>query len=543
MRGISSSEKMTEKNDVKLSCLCRSTTVYGTLPCAVVFRRVGQFFANAAWQEPDICSRREAGSLGHEMEAPTRLTGGFMIKKVERFMRENKMTAPGDKLIVGVSGGADSVCLLYILWSLRRKLDIELTACHVIHGIRGEEAERDAAHAAEICAQFDVPIRIERRDVPCLAARMNMTIEEAGRYARRQVFSQLLAETGAQKIALAHHMDDLAETVFMNAARGTGIKGLASLRPVRGSYIRPLLGTDRAEIEDCLKRAGLSYCTDSTNLDTEITRNAVRQILLPKTEETVNKKARLHLARLSREAGEVSDFLEAECEVRRRKYVRSEDDEIIIAETCLAEPHLMQSLIIKSALAELAGTEKDITRGHVEDILKLFANESGRRIDLPYRLLAVRKSGRVSICRRKEQVKEEPPGEIVLTPGTFALENGVLAVEILDYDGSTIPRNMYTKTFDYDKIKDTLKLRTRLPGDFIVINPDGRRKSLSNYLTDMKVDKELRDRIPLVTCGSEILWAIGMRSGESCRTDEKTTRVLVMTFHSTDMEGKDERHH
>lgn len=95
---------------------------------------------------------------------------------------------------------------------------------------------------------------------------------------------------------------------------------------------------------------------------------------------------------------------------------------------------------------------------------------------------------------------------------------------------------MYTKTFDYDKIKDTLKLRTRLPGDFIVINPDGRRKSFSNYLTDMKVDKELRDRIPLVTRGSEILWAIGMRSGESCRTDEKTTRALVMTFSRTKTE-------
>ena len=480
---------------------------------------------------------------GTMVPASCGLCGGIMIKKVERFIRENKMTAPGDTLIVGVSGGADSVCLLYILWSLREKLNIKLLACHVVHGIRGEEAERDAAHAAAICAKFGVPCRIERRDVPRLAVQMNMTIEEAGRYVRRQIFSQLLEENGAQKIALAHHMDDLAETVFMNAARGTGIKGLASLRPVRGSYIRPLLCVDRDEIEDCLKRAGLSYCTDSTNLDTEITRNAVRRVIIPETEERVNKKVRLHLARLSREAGEVSDFLESECEVRRRMYVRSEGDAVFIAETCAAESHLMQSLIIKSALAELAGTEKDITRGHVEDILKLFANESGRRIDLPYRLLAVRKSGRVSICRSKEQVKEEPPGEIVLTPGTFALENGVLAVEILDYDGSTIPRNMYTKTFDYDKIKDTLKLRTRLPGDFIVINPDGRRKSLSNYLTDMKVDKELRDRIPLVTCGSEILWAIGMRSGESCRTDEKTTRVLVMTFHSTDMEGKDERHH
>ena len=459
-----------------------------------------------------------------------------MIRKVERFMRENKMTAPGDSLIVGVSGGADSVCLLYILWSLRRKLDIKLTACHVVHGIRGEEAERDAAYTAEICDKLGVPLRVERRDVPNLAAQMNMTIEEAGRYVRRQIFSQLMKETGARKTALAHHMDDLAETVFMNAARGTGIKGLASLRPVRGPYIRPLLCAERSEIEECLTQAGLSYCTDSTNYDTEITRNAVRRILLPKTEEMVNKKAGLHLAMLSREAGEVSDFLESECEIRRRKYVKSEGDAVFIAESFLSEPHLMQSLIIKKSLCELAGTEKDVTRGHVEDILKLEDNETGRRIDLPYRLLAVRKAGGVCVCRRIKQAEKEPTSEIILTPGTFALENGVLNVKILECDGAVIPQNMYTKTFDYDKIEDTLKLRTRLPGDFMVINPDGRRKSFSNYLTDMKVDKELRDRIPLVTRGSEILWAIGMRSGESCRTDEKTTRALVMTFYRADME-------
>ena len=458
-------------------------------------------------------------------------------------MRENKMTAPGDSLIVGVSGGADSVCLLYILWSLREKLGIKLTACHVVHGIRGEEAERDAVFTGEICGQLGVPLRVVRRDVPFLASQMNMTIEEAGRHARRQIFSQLLTETGAQKIALAHHMDDLAETVIMNAARGTGIKGLASLRPVRGSYIRPLLCADRAEIEDCLFRSGLSYCTDSTNLDTEITRNAVRRVLIPEAEEMVNKRVRLHLAMLSREAAEVTDFLGAECEVRQRKYVRRQADSIAVAETCLTEPHLMQSLIIKSALAELAGTEKDITRGHVEDILKLFANESGRRIDLPYHLMAVRKSGEVCICRRKETFTEEPHGEKNLSAGTFALENGILNVEIHDYDGGVIPRNMYTKTFDYDKIKGILKLRTRLPGDFIVINPDGRRKSFSNYLTDMKVDKEVRDRVPLVACGSEVLWAVGMRSGESCRIDEKTTRVLVMTFNRTNTEEQDERYH
>ena len=466
-----------------------------------------------------------------------------MIKKVERFMRENKMTAPGDSLIVGVSGGADSVCLLYILRSLRKTLNIELTACHVMHGIRGEEAERDAAFTVDLCERLGVPCRVERRDVPHLAVQMNMTVEEAGRYARRQIFEQLRTETGARKIALAHHMDDLAETVLMNAARGTGIKGLASLRPVRGSYIRPLLCAERAEIEEFLRREGLTYCTDSTNLDTEITRNAVREIILPETEERVNKKTRLHLSVLSREAGEVSDFLESECEARRRKYVSRREDAVFIEEAFLEESHLMQSMIVKSALCELAGTEKDIARRHVEDILKLFANESGRRIDLPYRLMAVRKTGGISISGRKKQVREVPRGEVVLAPGTFAMEKGVLNVKILEYDGGAIPQNMYTKTFDYDKIEDTLKLRTRLPGDFIVINPDGRRKSFSDYLTDMKVDKELRDKIPLVARGKEILWAIGMRSGESCRVDEKTQRSLVMTFTNDNLEEQDDRQH
>ena len=149
--------------------------------------------------------------------------------------------------------------------------------------------------------------------------------------------------------------------------------------------------------------------------------------------------------------------------------------------------------------------------------------------------------------RKKKGEREEYDEEDVtgLKNSTIEkkLENGVLNVKILECDGAVIPQNMYTKTFDYDKIEDTLKLRTRLPGDFIVINPDGRRKSFSDYLTDMKVDKELRDKIPLVARGKEILWAIGMRSGESCRVDEKTQRSLVMTFTNDNLEEQDDRQH
>ena len=136
-----------------------------------------------------------------------------MIKKVERFMRENKMTVPGDSLIVGVSGGADSVCLLYILRSLRKTLDIELTACHVMHGIRGEEAERDAAFTVDLCERLGVPCRVERRDVPHLAVQMNMTVEEAGRYVRRQIFE------AAASVQLGTSSSDTAIGLFMPAFR------------------------------------------------------------------------------------------------------------------------------------------------------------------------------------------------------------------------------------------------------------------------------------------------------------------------------------
>ncbi len=464
-----------------------------------------------------------------------------MEKQVERFIFEQRMAERGETWIVGVSGGADSVCLLHILNKLSGALGIQLIVCHVIHGIRGAEAEADAAFVEKLCGELNLPVRIVRFDVPSLAASLGMSMEEAGRYARRQAFSELMEETGARKIALAHHMDDLAETVFMNCARGTGIRGMAAIRPVRGSYVRPLLCVSRAEIEAYLHEIGCSYCTDSTNADTEITRNAVRNILLPQTEKMVNKKTRRHLVCLAREAGEVSDFLDLECEERRGRYIKRSGDCLLICDDFRAETHLMQSLITRSVLREIAGTEKDITRRHVEDVLLLFEKKGGRRIDLPYGLQAVRKEDGVRIGRRQEAAQNGSPYEILLKEGTFPVADGVLSLEIINYDGSAIPRNVYTKTFDYDKIKGILKLRVRRPGDYLVIHPDGRRKSFSNYLTDMKVEHSLRDSIPLVTCGQEVLWAIGMRSGESCRIDMATTRVIVMTFTKDKTEETNER--
>lgn len=234
----------------------------------------------------------------------------------------------------------------------------------------------------------------------------------------------------------------------------------------------------------------------------------------------------------------MTEFLDGECARRRSIYVTETDGGFLISDRCAAmETRFMQSLIIRSVLWELAGTSKDITRRHVEDVLSLLGKSSGRQIDLPYSLRAEKMPREVLICIKKEARDEARREEILPVPGKCAVDEGVLRTEICANDGRPIPRNMYTKAFDYDKIKGILKLRGRLPGDFIVINPDGRRKSFSDYLTDIKAERAMRDKIPVVACGQEILWAIGYRSGESCRIDEHTKQILTMTF---DVNGLEE---
>ncbi|MBR0378040.1 MAG: tRNA lysidine(34) synthetase TilS [Lachnospiraceae bacterium] len=495
--------------------------------------------------------------------------------RVKKTIYEYDMIRPGDRIVAGVSGGADSVCLFHILRMLREEIGFSLCIVHVHHMIRGEEADRDEAFVRNLCREYDVPCVVRKMNVPAYAAENGMSVEEAGRVLRRDAFARIASEKDGSKIALAHHMNDVAETVLFNMARGSGIAGLASLRPVRGEYIRPLLGLERREIETWLREKKFSYCDDSTNADSTYSRNRIRHSILPELSKHVNAQSVRHICEISEEAGLIEELLDAYVDRCYAKYVQEGSGECVIGKELFEEGKaVIAGRVVRLTMGHLAGTVKDIGRVHIRSVCELSKKENGKMVILPYGMCAESVYGEVHIRLRgtdiiplnsaknsdlrsadypdrqstsavarkyDEQSKPEcsPDGGsecVALVPetGKTAEFGKYLVTAVLsDAEGSDMDigktENMYTKKFDYDKINGILKIRYRMAGDYLVINPDGRRKSLSDFFTDRKIPRNERDRILLLTCGAEVLWVIGLRSGESCRIDTMTKTVLTVT--------------
>lgn len=498
-----------------------------------------------------------------------------MIDRIESYIRMHEMIAPGDRVVAGVSGGADSVCLLLALEALRERLGFSLDVVHVEHGIRGEESLEDAEFVRELCGRLGVPFVLRRFDVPRVARERRLTVEEAARMCRYQAFeeavwtSQREAFEGAAgvrrsealgaagvvheermsvRIAVAHNRDDQAETVLLNLCRGAGVRGMCGMRPVNGRIIRPLLGVSRREIEEYLALKGQEFRTDSTNLSHDYTRNKVRQAILPAMEEGINGEARAHLAAAGERFLRVQEFMERLAAERAEELtVRRTAEEIWIDRTgLLAEEEVMREYILQYFLASDGRGLKDVGAVHLEAAKRLAAGQSGRRIALPggrelrctggFLVLgrqpeaescARRGSAEMAeSCARRESAETakslaETP---LAVPGITHFGNLVFQTSLEDWKNEIIPGNLYTKWLDYDTIKNTIQLRTRRSGDYLVVN--GGRRKLKKYFIDEKVLQEQRDTVPLLADGSHILWVAGGRISEACRITEHTQRVL-----------------
>ncbi len=476
-----------------------------------------------------------------------------MQKKIQIFLEKYHMIEQGDHIIAGISGGADSVCLLLVLKKLQETIDFNLTAVHVEHGIRGEESLRDAAFAEKFCQEQQIPFLMFSVDAPKKAEEGRQTLEEAARELRYNCFYQACQRCGGNKIAVAHHGDDCAETILFHLSRGTGIRGLCGIVPVRDgpadffapeagepSYpvIRPLLGVTRTEIEQFLEKRGQTYCMDSTNGDMSLTRNRIRNKVLPEL-EAVNSQTVQHMVRTAGYLEEVCDFLDTAAWEAGKEYVicayeREQIQEIrILAEGFAALHPVLQKNLIHRLLGEIAGSRKDITASHIDSVCSLFEHGVGKVQSLPYGIWAKREYDAVAFMRRENMSgrldKNENEEKELQIPGETVWDDSLhIRTEIFPYDGNfkKIPQKTYTKWFDYDKIKNTVQVRTRRPGDYFQVDGSGGHKKLKNFLIDAKVPQEKRSRIVLLAEGSHILWAVGYRISEAYKVTQKTKRIL-----------------
>ena len=451
------------------------------------------------------------------------------------------MIESGDRIVAGISGGADSVCLFFVLLELQKEMDFAFYAVHINHGYRGEASDRDEQFVRDLCEKYGVPLQVFSVDLESTAKKRKQSLEEAGREIRRELFEQEMQSRNACKIALAHHENDNAETFLWNLCRGCGLHGLGGIRPVNGVYIRPLLGMTRGEIEIFLQKRQQPYCTDATNLETDYTRNKLRHLVLPVLEEQINRQTIRHMNTTMEELRELDDYVEMQVEAAYRVCVGKESDEIcLIRKEPLSQyPELLQNKVIFRCLTETAATQKNLGRVHVEDVRALLEKQPGRSLDLPARVRAVREYEGVRLKKiryeKEQSVKDrytEQNAVCLAIPGTTVLpeQNLKVTCRILEKnplsEGTDIPQKTYTKWFDYDIIKKCLHIRTRQSGDWITVDGAGHRQKLKSWFVNEKIPYKQREEIPLIAEGNQILWILGYRMGSAYRISSETRRIL-----------------
>ncbi|WP_461812582.1 tRNA lysidine(34) synthetase TilS [Faecalimonas sp.] len=466
-----------------------------------------------------------------------------MIEKVTQFVEKWGMLHKEDKIVTGVSGGADSICLLFVLLELQKKIGFEIIVVHVNHLLRGEASENDEKYVKEVCEKYKLTYEIYRENVEEIAKEKKESLEEAGRNVRRKAFEETLKKYNGTKIAVAHHRNDNAETLLMNLARGSGLTGLGGMRPVKGNRIRPLLCLERKEIEQYLEEKHISYCTDQTNLSDDYTRNRIRHHVIQNLEQGVNKKTVAHFSEAMERIWELQDYIEGEVKKLYELVVLKKENKIfLLKEEYEKVPEVFRGLVIKKAIAAITKHEKDIHAIHIEEVRKLMENQVGREISLPYNVCALRCYE--GVCFRfineKEREREEKKVELDLWKsnhkrvGEWTIHCEIQNIKEIEIDGIETP---YTKCFDYDIMKNTIAIRTRREGDYLIINETGSRQKLKSYFINEKIPKEERDHIFLLAEGSHILWIFGYRRGCAYQIGKNTKHILKITIDKGEREN------
>ncbi len=434
-------------------------------------------------------------------------------------MKEQQMLSEGDKVVIGLSGGPDSVCLFSVLNEVREQLDLQLIAVHLNHGLRAEAADGDERFVKELCHQHQVELISAREDVKAYAQQNKLSSEEAGRILRRRLFEETMKARGADKIALGHHQDDNAETFIFNLCRGSGVWGLTGIKPVNLPYIRPLLCLQKQEIMNYLEERQLAYRIDQTNYEDEFMRNKIRNHVLPYLSQHVNAQTVEHINQSTKRLADLASFAQEELD----KYVAQGLETgprgrvLIREQTYRSVPQALKSEFVLAALKAAAGEKKDLRSVHVGDVTQLFAKQVGRALDLPYDIQARRTYDGVSLGKKIKSKKKTSYSPKMRTFG-------------VGETSEKIPSGSYTKWFDYGRIKDSLVIRNREAGDYLTIHKNGDKKKLKQFFVDEKIDREKRAEIPLVCDGSHVMWVVGYRQNPYYQVSESTKTILEISF-------------
>ena len=477
-----------------------------------------------------------------------------LLKTVRNIIEENDLLRRGDGVIAGCSGGPDSMCLLHLLMQLKEPLELTIRVVHLEHGFRGAASEEDARYVEGFCQTHGIDCVIRRENVREQAKRAGISEETAGREARYRLFfaekerlerelrtkSCPTEEPGPKvKIAVAHNKNDQAETILMRIMRGTGLEGLCGMELSRGDgIIRPLLTTDRSQIEAYCEEMGLCPRRDYTNEQADYTRNRIRLELIPYMKDYFNENVEDALLRLGRIASETQKMVRHQVKRIKETEGKSELSYGTDRRALIRLDDGLRHAVIRDILKEL-GLTANVSSVHLQRIDDLLKSRSASgSVDLPkgYSVGVSYDSVQWNSpsAGSADETSEGAVGRITVREELRSGGNGLSMIRELSGN---------IKCFDGDKIRavlrcgeepvsgDMLTVRFRKPGD--VIRPLGSpgRKKLQDWFVDRKIPRQMRDRVPLVCIGSEVLWIVGHQISENYKVEEQTKRLIFVEFH------------
>ncbi len=448
-----------------------------------------------------------------------------ILKKVNNTIKRYAMLYGGERVLIALSGGPDSVCLLHLLHELRKQWKISLEALYVDHGLRPDETEREKRFCKEIAERLGVGFNTVEVDVRTYAEREGLSLQEAARVLRYHALEQEAIRTESDRIATGHHADDQAETVVMRLIRGSGRRGLSGIPPVRGKIIRPLIEVQKTEIERYLQERGLKFLTDSSNLKKDYLRNRIRQEVIPVLKR-FNPNLTKTLSRVASVLREEDEYLDIQVAKALMRLISRKSDKSV--ELFLSPLETMERVILRRALLRVI----DETRGlreigveHIEEIIRLIQEGStGARIYLPGGIRVIKSYSTLTITSQAP----ERVGEYTLNvPGeTVVKEAGLVLISSITAEKDNLGDGRYEVSLDLDSLSFPLRIRARQKGDYFYPFGFGKRKKLQDFFVDEKVPRDVRDSVPIIVSGDDIVWVVGYRLDDRFKVLPSTRRVL-----------------
>jgi tRNA(Ile)-lysidine synthase len=461
-------------------------------------------------------------------------------QRVFDFTRQHRLVSAGEKLVVAVSGGADSVCLLHVLVGLKAQLKVKLHLAHLNHQLRDTESEADADYVSDLAQRLGIPATIERQDVKAYQKKMRLSPEEAAREVRYRFLTEVAGAIGAKRVAVGHTQDDHIETILMHLIRGAGTRGMRGLQPSTewpsktGSLtvIRPLLEVSHQETEEYCRRHQLAPRLDASNLSLSPLRNRIRQQLLPLL-KNYNPAIDEALLRTGRIAGDDIDFLDKETALLWKKLARQEGEAIILNRKGLDQlPPTLQRYLLRTGAERLLGSAKDIEMRHIEEMMALLGKPAGKRLSLPGTLsfvtgydeymLTLNLAGLSPLPELVGEARLNIPGKTLL-PGWY-IEATIIEREQISEKGD------FTAYLDLAKTSDNLVVQSRRRGDRFQPLGLSLPKKLNEFMIDARIPQNWRKNIPIVRSTEQIVWVVGWRIDERVKVSQKTEKVLRLKF-------------